>query len=64
MDWREDRVGSALRGEDPLVMGPVWRYSQETRNAPEHAYSDEKDGELRAAITAVLVELIARRGDE
>jgi diadenosine tetraphosphate (Ap4A) HIT family hydrolase len=47
-----------------MVMGPVWRYSQETRNAPEHAYSDEKDGELRAAITAVLVELIARRGYE
>jgi diadenosine tetraphosphate (Ap4A) HIT family hydrolase len=47
-----------------MVTGPVWRYSQETRNAPEHAYSEEKDGELRAAITAVLVELIARRGDD
>lgn len=34
--------------------GPVWRYPKKLRNAPEHAYSDEKHRELRAAITAEL----------
>jgi diadenosine tetraphosphate (Ap4A) HIT family hydrolase len=37
-----------------FVIGPVWRYPKETRDAPEHAYSDEKHGGLRAAITAKL----------
>lgn len=36
------------------------RYPKETRNAPEHAYSDEKHGELRAAITAEIQSLIER----
>ena len=43
-----------------MVTGPVWRYPKETRNAPEHEYSDEKHGELRAAITAALSELVLR----
>ena len=47
-----------------LVRGPVWRYPRETRNAPEHTYSDEKHGALRARITAALEELIAERADE
>ena len=42
------------------IGGPVWRYSKEERNAPEHVYSDEKHGELRAAITTELSSLIAR----
>jgi diadenosine tetraphosphate (Ap4A) HIT family hydrolase len=42
------------------VTGPVWRYPKELRNAPEHAYSDEKHGELRAAITRELQALIER----
>lgn len=33
------------------MTGPVWRYPKEERNAPEHAYSDERYGELRQAIT-------------
>jgi diadenosine tetraphosphate (Ap4A) HIT family hydrolase len=43
------------------ITGPVWRYPKETRDAPEHAYSDEKHGELRAAITAELEELLGGR---
>jgi diadenosine tetraphosphate (Ap4A) HIT family hydrolase len=42
------------------ITGPVWRYPKEERNAPEHAYSDGKHGELRAAITAGLQSLIKR----
>ena len=42
------------------IGGPVWRYSEEERNGPEHAYSDEKHGELRAEITAELRSLIRR----
>jgi diadenosine tetraphosphate (Ap4A) HIT family hydrolase len=42
------------------ITGPVWRYAKELRNAPEHEYSDAKHGELRAAITAALNELVAR----
>jgi len=42
------------------VTGPVWRYPRELRNAPEHAYSDERHGELRAAITTELRALLER----
>lgn len=40
------------------IGGPVWRYPKEVRNDPAHVYSDEQHGELRAAITAQLKELI------
>jgi diadenosine tetraphosphate (Ap4A) HIT family hydrolase len=43
------------------ITGPVWRYPKEVRDAPEHTYSDEKHGELRAAITAELQELMRAR---
>jgi diadenosine tetraphosphate (Ap4A) HIT family hydrolase len=43
---------------DDKIRGPVWRYPKELRNAPEYAYSDEKHGELRAAITAELLALV------
>ena len=42
------------------VTGPVGRYTAEERNAPEHAYSDEKHGELRAAISTELIALMER----
>jgi diadenosine tetraphosphate (Ap4A) HIT family hydrolase len=42
------------------IGGPVWRYPKDVRNAPEHEYSDEKHGELRAAITAALLDLTKR----
>jgi diadenosine tetraphosphate (Ap4A) HIT family hydrolase len=42
------------------IAGPVWRYAKELRNAPEHEYSDARHGELRAAITAALDELVSR----
>ena len=47
---------------EPLerISGPVWRYSKEERDAPEHVYSDDKHGKLRAAITAELRSLIER----
>lgn len=40
------------------ISGPVWRYPKELRSDAEHAYSDEKHGELRAAITAELTDLM------
>lgn len=43
------------------ITGQVCRYPREVRDAPEHAYSDEDHGELRAAITAELEELMKRR---
>jgi diadenosine tetraphosphate (Ap4A) HIT family hydrolase len=42
------------------ITGPVWRYPKEVRNDPAVAYSDERHGKLRAAITAELNDLIAR----
>jgi len=42
------------------ITGQVCKYPKETRDAPEHAYSDEKHGDLRAAITAALDELMTR----
>jgi diadenosine tetraphosphate (Ap4A) HIT family hydrolase len=42
------------------ITGPVWRYPKELRNDPRHAYSDEKHGEVRAAITAELRALIGQ----
>jgi diadenosine tetraphosphate (Ap4A) HIT family hydrolase len=41
------------------ITGPVWRYPREERNADEHAYDDERHGELRAVITAELERLMA-----
>jgi diadenosine tetraphosphate (Ap4A) HIT family hydrolase len=43
-----------------LVTGPVWRYPKELRDDPAHGYSDEVHGELRAAITTALLELMGR----
>jgi diadenosine tetraphosphate (Ap4A) HIT family hydrolase len=40
------------------ISGPVWDYPKDVRDDPAHAYSDKKHGELRAAITAELTELI------
>jgi diadenosine tetraphosphate (Ap4A) HIT family hydrolase len=42
------------------ITGPVWRYAKELRNDPRYAYSDERHGELRAAITAELRALIGQ----
>jgi diadenosine tetraphosphate (Ap4A) HIT family hydrolase len=40
------------------IGGPVWRYPKEVRNDPQFAYTDEKHGKVRAAITAELQGLI------
>jgi diadenosine tetraphosphate (Ap4A) HIT family hydrolase len=40
------------------IGGPVGRYPKEVRNDPVHAYSDERHGELRAALTAELTHLM------
>jgi diadenosine tetraphosphate (Ap4A) HIT family hydrolase len=40
------------------IVGPVWRYPKEVRDAPEHAYDDSKHGELRAAVTVELERLM------
>ena len=42
------------------IGGPVWRYPKEVRNDPACAYCDERHGDLRATITAELVELMSR----
>lgn len=42
-----------------MIGGPVWRYPENLRDAPEHAYDDARHGELRAAITAELARVIA-----
>ena len=42
------------------IIGPVWRYPKELRNDPRYAYSDERHGEVRAAITAELHALLER----
>jgi diadenosine tetraphosphate (Ap4A) HIT family hydrolase len=41
------------------LTGPVWRYPREERDAPEHAYSDDKHGELRSRITQELERLMS-----
>ena len=54
-DASVDHVHARYEWEPPdKVGGPVWRYPKELRNDAAHAYSDEKHGELRAAITAEL----------
>jgi diadenosine tetraphosphate (Ap4A) HIT family hydrolase len=40
------------------IKGPVWRYPKEVRNAPEHAYADDRHGDLRAAIRTELNRLV------
>ena len=42
------------------ITGPVWRYPKDERNAEEFAYSDERHGPIRAAITDALHALIRR----
>jgi diadenosine tetraphosphate (Ap4A) HIT family hydrolase len=41
------------------IGGPVWRYPKALRNAPEHAYDDDKHGELRTRITVELERVMA-----
>ena len=51
--------------EPPEFVTQEWgRYPKGERNAPEHAYSDVKHGDLRAAITAELLELMQTRIEE
>jgi diadenosine tetraphosphate (Ap4A) HIT family hydrolase len=38
--------------------GPVWNYPREQRLSPSHVYDDGRDGELRAAITGELQQLM------
>lgn len=42
------------------ITGPVWRYSSDERNSDEFAYSDERHGAIRAAITDALHDLMGR----
>src|SRR4051812_41414860 len=39
---------------DEYARGPVWRYPDEVRYAPEHAYDEGRHGAVRAAIAAEL----------
>jgi diadenosine tetraphosphate (Ap4A) HIT family hydrolase len=40
------------------IGGPVWRYPKELRNAADHAYDEDRHGELRAPITAELIRVM------
>jgi len=40
------------------IGGPVWRYPREQRGAPEHAFSEERHGELRQRIKSALETLM------
>jgi diadenosine tetraphosphate (Ap4A) HIT family hydrolase len=40
------------------ITGPVWQYPKDFRDAPEHAYSDERHAALRAEITVELKSLM------
>ena len=42
------------------ITGPVWRYAKDERNAEEFAYSDERHGTTRTAITHALHNLMRR----
>jgi hypothetical protein len=53
-------VHARYEWESPeFLTGPVWRYPREERGAPEHAYSPDKHGALRARITHELERLTA-----
>ncbi len=59
MQWLHGHVHARYDWEPAeWVGGPVWRYPNEVRNAPEHAYTDVAHGALRAAITAELIRLM------
>ena len=60
MSWLHGHVHPRYLWEPPeRTGGPVWRYAREERGAPEHAYSDDKHGELRMRITRELERLVA-----
>jgi diadenosine tetraphosphate (Ap4A) HIT family hydrolase len=60
-DFLHGHVHARYEWEPPdKITGPVWRYPKDVRNDPEHAYSDERHGALRAAIAAELHRLIER----
>jgi diadenosine tetraphosphate (Ap4A) HIT family hydrolase len=59
MPWLHGHVHARYVWEPPeRVGGPVWRYPRAERTALEHAYSDDKHGELRSAITHELDRLM------
>lgn len=45
------------------ITGPVWRYPKDERNSDEFAYSDERHGPTRAALTEALRDLMRRAYD-
>jgi diadenosine tetraphosphate (Ap4A) HIT family hydrolase len=53
-------VHPRYRGSPPSSGTAVWCYPKAVRSAPEHAYSDERHGELRARIAGELRRLIER----
>lgn len=58
--WLHGHVHARYAWEPPeRVGGPVWGYPREERAAPQHAYSDDKHGELRSAITRELERLMS-----
>jgi diadenosine tetraphosphate (Ap4A) HIT family hydrolase len=45
-----------------FIGGPVWRYPKDVRNDPQHAYSEARHGDLKAALEAALGDLMSRAG--
>jgi diadenosine tetraphosphate (Ap4A) HIT family hydrolase len=60
VSWLHGHVHARYAWEPPgRLGGPVWRYPREERGAAEHAYSDEKHGELRSRIKQELERLMS-----
>ncbi|MCW3015644.1 MAG: hypothetical protein JWO02_2736 [Solirubrobacterales bacterium] len=59
LEWLHGHVHARYDWEPADRIGwPVWCYPGAERNDPAHAYSDQKHGELRAAITLELRRLM------
>lgn len=59
LDWLHGHVHARYEWEPADRIGwPVWSYPPSERNDPAVAYSDEKDGALRSAITSELERLM------
>src|SRR3954465_12170553 len=55
MPWLHGHVHARYEWEPPERIGrPVWCYPECERSNPAHAYSDERHGDLRSAITREL----------
>jgi diadenosine tetraphosphate (Ap4A) HIT family hydrolase len=61
LDFLHGHVHARYDWEPPdKVGGPVWRYAKDERYSDEFAYSDERHGQTRKAISDALHTLMRR----